>query len=83
MEMAEFMTTKKTTVFRRFDEIHVRLLLQLQDEIASLEKALKDIEDGGSNKPEQAANKTSILRDLRKVLAEYGTLTFSLLHTHS
>lgn len=72
MEMAEFMTTNKTTVFRRFDEIHVRLLLQLQDEITALERALKKIEDAGSSSPEQSANKASILRDLRKILAEYG-----------
>lgn len=77
MEMVEFMTTNKTTVFRRFDEIHVRLLLQLQDEISALERALKKIEDAGSSSPEQAANKASIMRDLRKILAEYGKSSLS------
>lgn len=73
--MAEFMTTQKTTVFRRFDEVHVRLLLHLQDEISALEKSLKDIEDTGADKPEHIVIKTKIMTDLRKVLAEYGKLS--------
>lgn len=82
MEMAEFMTTQKTTVFRRFDEIHVRLLLQLQDEITTLEKALKEIEEGEPNRPERPANKAYIMRDLRKLLAEYGKSFLPSLLTH-
>lgn len=74
VEMAEFMTKQKTTVFRRFDEVHVRLLLHLQDEISALEKALKDIEDTGFDRPDHIASKTKIITDLRKVLAEYGKL---------
>lgn len=72
VEMAEFMITQKTTVFRRFDEVHVRLLLHLQDEIAALEKALKEIDDAGIDEPEKIATKTKVMTDLRKVLAEYG-----------
>lgn len=82
MEMAEFMTTHKTTVFRRFDEIHVRLLLQLQDEITALERALREIEEGESNRPERIANKTHIMRDLRKLLAEYGKFSSSSFLAH-
>lgn len=72
VELAEFMMTQKTTVFRRFDEVHVRLLLHLQDEISLLEKALKGIEDAGPGKAEHQARKVSIMHELRKVLAEYG-----------
>lgn len=68
------MTTQKTTVFRRFDEVHIRLLLHLQDEISTLEKSLKAIDDAGTFTPEKIASKTKIMTDLRKVLAEYGKL---------
>ena len=72
LEMAEFMTTKKLTIFRRFDEVHVRLLLHLQDEISALEKGLQDVEEAGPGRPDDIARKANIMRELRKALAEYG-----------
>lgn len=83
VEMSEFMTTQKTTVFRRFDEVHVRLLLHLQDEISSLEKSLKEIEDAGPGRPDQIASKATIMQDLRKVLAEYGELPWIFLTAYN
>lgn len=71
-EMADFMKTKKTTVFRRFDEVHVRLLLHLQDEISALEKELLEIEEVGPGRPDTTVRKANVMRELRKVLAEYG-----------
>ena len=38
--MASFMTNTSTMVFRRFDDVHVKLLLCLQDEIGQLEREL-------------------------------------------
>ncbi len=72
--MARFMTEKNTMVFRRFDDVHVRLLLCLQDEIAELEKELLRVESpSSSGSPgEKMSQKMRILRDLRKVVAEYG-----------
>lgn len=72
-EMADFMTTNKTVVFRRFDEVHVRLLLHLQDEIATLEKELQELEGpAGGNRPDKMAKQASTMMSLRKTLAEYG-----------
>ncbi|KIX98178.1 uncharacterized protein Z520_06258 [Fonsecaea multimorphosa CBS 102226] len=75
-EMASFMTEKNTIICRRFDAVHVRLLLCLQDEISQLEKELLKLES--SNSPgtasEKMMQKTRILRELRKVVAEYDHL---------
>jgi hypothetical protein len=70
------MTEKNTIVLRRFDDVHARLLLSLQDEISQLEQELEKLESptsagGGS---ERMLAKTRILRELRKVVAEYGML---------
>jgi hypothetical protein len=73
-QMARFMTEKNTMVFRRFDDVHVRLLLCLQDEIAELERDLLKIEapSASGSAGEKMSQKMRILRDLRKVVAEYG-----------
>ncbi len=72
--MASFMTEKNTVVFRRFDDVHIRLLLCLQDEISYLEKELAKLETPSSTMgpAENMSQKTKILRELRKVMAEYG-----------
>lgn len=73
--MASFMTEKNTIVFRRFDDVHVRLLLCLQDEISQLEKELLQLESptscGGSS-AEKMSRKMKVMRELRKVVSEYG-----------
>lgn len=73
-EMASFMTEKNTIVFRRFDDVHVRLLLCLQDEISLLENELLKLESPASSgsPSEKMMSKTRILRELRKIVAEYG-----------
>ncbi|KIV85235.1 hypothetical protein PV11_00958 [Exophiala sideris] len=75
--MASFMTEKNTIVFRRFDDVHVRLLLCLQDEISQLEKELAKLEsptssNGGS--AEKMSQKMKVMRELRKVVSEYDTM---------
>lgn len=68
------MTTENTVVFRRFDDVHVRLLLCLQDEIAQLEKDIWELESPNSpgTASEKLLKRTRVLRELRKVVAEYG-----------
>jgi chaperonin GroEL (HSP60 family) len=68
------MTEKNTLVFRRFDDVHVRLLLCLQSEISQLEKELPTLESSISqgNSAEKMAQTMRVLRELRRVVAEYG-----------
>ena len=68
------MTEKNTVVFRRFDDVHVRLLLCLQDEISQLEKELLKLDSPTSalNPSDKMSQKTKVLRELRKVVSEYG-----------
>lgn len=71
-ELTDYMLNKQAVVFRRFDNMHVKLLLQLQDEIAAHEKEIVVLEH--STGPDQLVRKTAVMRDLRKALAEYGEL---------
>ncbi|OCT55098.1 hypothetical protein CLCR_02862 [Cladophialophora carrionii] len=74
--VASFMTEKNTIVLRRFDDVHARLLLSLQDEISQLEQELERLENPTSagSVSERMLAKTRILRELRKVVAEYDHL---------
>jgi hypothetical protein len=68
------MTEKNTLVFRRFDDVHVRLLLCLQSEISQLEKELSALGSSTSQgtSAEKMAQTMRVLRELRRVVAEYG-----------
>ena len=70
--MASFMTTKSQVIFRRFDDVHVKLLLCLQDEIAQLEQELDAVESGVPTTSDSPGQKTRVMRELRRVVAEYG-----------
>jgi hypothetical protein len=70
--MASFMSTKSTVVFRRFDDVHVKLLLCLQDEIAGLEKDLLDLDSGVPVTGDKNMQRMTIMRELRRVVGEYG-----------
>lgn len=73
-EMANFMTSNSKVIFRRFHDVHIRLLLTLQDEISALEKELADIEDvDHAIDVDREARRVKILSELRKLLAEYGS----------
>lgn len=69
-EMADFMSRKSTVIFRRFDDVHVKLLLCLQDEISQLEEELFAMENSPAG--EQPGHKMRVMRELRRVVAEYG-----------
>ncbi|KAK7890340.1 hypothetical protein LTR67_008226 [Exophiala xenobiotica] len=75
-EIASFMTEKNTLVFRRFDDVHVRLLLCLQSEISQLEKELSTLGSSTSQgvSAEKMAQTMRVLRELRRVVAEYDHL---------
>ena len=72
-EMADFMSRKSTVIFRRFDDVHVKLLLCLQDEISGLEEQLFALEqDAHENSIDRPGQKMRVMRELRRVVAEYG-----------
>ncbi|KAL2419980.1 hypothetical protein ABEF95_009798 [Exophiala dermatitidis] len=75
-ELASFMAEKNTIVFRRFDDVHVRLLLCLQDEISQLESELLKLEASASvgDATEKTGQKTRVMRDLRKLVSEYDQM---------
>ncbi|EXJ79867.1 hypothetical protein A1O3_08152 [Capronia epimyces CBS 606.96] len=75
-ELASFMVEKNTIVFRRFDDVHVRLLLCLQDEISQLERELLKLENSilSDSPAEGMVQKARILQELRKLVGEYDQM---------
>lgn len=73
--VSSFMTANDTIIFRRFDEVHVQLLLTLQDEITQLEKDLMKLETASMTRNDRDIERSRIMRELRKVVAEYGKLS--------
>ncbi len=78
--MASFMTTRSQVIFRRFDEVHVKLLLCLQDEIAQLERELTTLEGGAPSADHNTGSKTRVMQELRRIVAEYGEFVPDLQH---
>ena len=74
--VASFMTANKTVIFRRFDEVHVQLLLCLQDEITDLERELMRVDGAMITRTQRDAERHRVLRELRRVVAEYGMFLF-------
>ena len=70
--ITSFMTANDTVIFRRFDEVHVRLLLCLQDEITQLERELMELESASMTRSDRDIERSRVIRELRKVVAEYG-----------
>lgn len=66
------MTFNNTVIFRRFDEVHVQLLLFLQDEITQLEQQLRALDGSGTTSAERTPEKARVLREMAKVVSEYG-----------
>lgn len=64
------MTLKSTVIFRRFDDVHVRLLLSLQDEISALEKELAFLENPA--RVDGDSERIRIMGELRRLLSDYG-----------
>ena len=70
--ISSFMTANDTVIFRRFDEVHVQLLLCLQDEITQLERELMRLETAVLTRSERDIERSRVMKELRKVVAEYG-----------
>jgi hypothetical protein len=70
--ISSFMTAADTVIFRRFDEVHVQLLLCLQDEITQLERELMGLESASMTRSDRDIERSRVIRELRKVVAEYG-----------
>jgi hypothetical protein len=70
--ISSFMTANDTVIFRRFDEVHVQLLLCLQDEITQLERELMRLESAIMTRSDRDIERNRVIRELRKVVAEYG-----------
>jgi hypothetical protein len=70
--ISSFMTANDTVIFRRFDEVHVQLLLCLQDEITQLERELLRLESAIMTRSDRDIERNRVIRELRKVVAEYG-----------
>jgi hypothetical protein len=75
--ISSFMTAKDTVIFRRFDEVHVQLLLCLQGEITQLEGELMGLESASMTRSDRDSERSRVFRELRKVVAEYGESTHS------
>lgn len=71
-QLASFMTTNQTMIFRRFDDVHVQLLLCLQDEISELERSLNELDGASMTRSDRTVERMQVLRDLRRVVSEYG-----------
>lgn len=70
--ISSFMTANDTVIFRRFDEVHVQLLLCLQDEITQLERELMRLDSAIMTRSDRDVERGRVIRELRKVVAEYG-----------
>ena len=70
--LSSFMTTTSTLIFRRFDDVHVQLLLHLQDEIAQLERDLQELDSATMKQGEREVKRMKTLRELRGLVGEYG-----------
>jgi hypothetical protein len=73
-QLASFMTTNQTMIFRRFDDVHVQLLLCLQDEISELERKLNELEGASMTRNDRTLERMQVIRELRRVVTEYGKL---------
>ena len=73
-QMASFMTNTQTMIFRRFDDVHVQLLLCLQDEISELERKLSEINGASMTRNDRTMECVQVIRELRRVVGEYGKI---------
>lgn len=73
-QLASFMTTTQTVIFRRFDDVHVQLLFCLQDEISELERKLNELDGAGMTRNDSTVERMQVIRGLRRLVTEYGKL---------
>ena len=81
--LVSHMTETQNLIFRRFDEIHVRLLLYLQDQISQLETQLRTLDErniaekgmhNGTFREDADQVRVEIMERLRILVGEYDTM---------
>ncbi len=81
--LVSHMTETQNLIFRRFDDVHVRLLLYLQDQISQLELQLQTLDErniavkgmhNGTFREDVDRVRVEILERLRMLVGEYDTL---------
>lgn len=81
--LVSHMTETQSLIFRRFDAVHVRLLLYLQDEISQLETQLRKLDEqnmferghhNGTFREVADGFRTEIMERLRVLVGEYDTM---------
>jgi hypothetical protein len=81
--LVSHMTETQNLIFRRFDEIHVRLLLYVQDQIVQLETQLRKLDDqniaekgmhNGTFREDVDRVRVEIMERLRILVGEYDTM---------
>ncbi|KAJ5219698.1 hypothetical protein N7468_008902 [Penicillium chermesinum] len=85
-ELAAFMKTDaEISMFRRFDYLHLRELLYLQEELTSLEEQLQKFDasepteiNNMSRRRDNNEERKKLMSQIRVLLVEYGDATQSL-----
>lgn len=81
--LVSYMTEAQSLIFRRFDEVHVRLLLYLQDQISQLEIQLRKLDEQNIGEKEMHhitfredvdGLRVDIMERLRGLIGEYDTM---------
>jgi hypothetical protein len=81
--LVSHMSETQSLIFRRFDEVHVRLLLYLQDQICQLETQLRTLDErniaekgmhNGTFREDVDRVRVEILERLRMLVGEYDTM---------
>jgi hypothetical protein len=81
--LVSHMTETQNLIFRRFDEVHVRLLLYVQDQIVQLETQLRKLDDqniaekgmhNGTFREDVDRVRVEIMERLRILVGEYDTM---------
>lgn len=81
--LVSHMTETQNLIFRRFDDLHVRLLLYLQDQISQLETQLRTLDEqniaengihNGTFREDVDIERVDTMEKLRICVAEYDTM---------
>lgn len=81
--LVSHMTESQHLIFRRFDDVHVRLLLYLQDQISQLESQLRTLDEqniaekgmhNGTFREDVDQLRVDIMERLRILVGEYDTM---------
>jgi hypothetical protein len=81
--LVSHMAETQNLIFRRFDSVHIRLLLYLQDQISQLETQLRNLDErnseergmhNGTFREDADQVRVEIMESLRRLVGEYDTM---------